>query len=118
MCIWNSGGHNLDAKYIQKRVKQLLVDKEVQKNSGIYQYLLEGETREAEKYLSFREFDKDDKLTRYHEQGGICAICKKPFAFEVMQGDHRTPWSKGGKTEYSNLDMLCTPCNIEKSNRC
>lgn len=108
---------NLDAKYLQKRVKQLLADKEVQKNSGIYQYLLEGETREAERYLSLRQFDKDDMLTRYHEQEGKCAICKKPFAFADMQGDHRTPWSKGGKTEYSNLDMLCTHCNIVKSNR-
>jgi len=109
---------NLDAEYIQKRVKELLADKEVQKNSGIYQYLLEGETTEAEKYLSLRQFDKDDMLTRYHEQGGLCAICKKPFEFEDMQGDHRIAWSKGGKTEYSNLDMLCVPCNIEKSNHC
>lgn len=107
---------NLDAKYLQKRMKQLLADKEVQKNSGIYQYLLEGETREAEKHLSLRQFDKDDMLTRYHEQGGKCAICKDPFAIADMQGDHRIPWSKGGKTEYSNLDMLCTQCNLKKSN--
>ena len=106
---------NLDAKYIQRRVKQLLADKEVQKNSGIYQYLLEGETRKAERYLSLRQFDKDDMLTRYHEQEGKCAICKRQFTFADMQGDHRIPWSKGGKTEYSNLDMLCTPCNIKKS---
>lgn len=108
---------NLDPQYLQKRVKQLLADKEVQRNSGIYQYLLEGETREAEKHLALRQFDKDDMLTRYHEQGGICAICKNPFAFSDMQGDHRIPWSKGGKTVYDNLDMLCTKCNRNKSNK-
>ena len=32
-----------------------------------------------------------------------------------MHGDHIRPWSKGGKTEYGNLQMLCTSCNIKKS---
>ena len=27
------------------------------------------------------------------------------------------PYSKGGKTEYSNLQMLCAPCNRSKGNR-
>ena len=106
----------LDPAYIQKRVKELLVDKEVQKNGGIYQYLLEGETQQAEKYLSLRQFDKDDMLTRYHEQGGRCAICGAQCDIKDMHGDHRKPWSEGGKTEYSNLDMLCIPCNLKKSN--
>ena len=106
----------LDSAHIQKRVKELLADKEIQKNSGIYQYLLEGESRQAEKYLSLRQFDKDDMLTRYHEQGGRCAICGASFDIKDMQGDHRVPWSEGGKTEYSNLDMLCVPCNLKKSN--
>lgn len=107
---------NLDPAYMQKRGKELLADKEVGKNSGIYQYLLEGETRVAEKYLSLRQFDKGDMETRYHEQDGKCAICGKPFDMKDMHGDHRKPWSKGGKTEYSNLDMLCTTCNLKKSN--
>lgn len=107
---------NLDSAYMQDKVKKLLADKEVQKKSGIYQYLLEGESKDAEKHLSLRQFEKDDMLTKYHEQNGKCAICGDPFAFEDMQGDHRVPWSKGGKTEYSNLDMLCVPCNIKKSN--
>lgn len=107
---------NLDPTYMQNRVKVLLADKEIQKNSGIYQYLLEGETKQAEKHLSLRQFDPDDILTRYHEQDGKCAICGKSFEIQNMQGDHRKPWSEGGKTEYSNLDMLCATCNIRKSN--
>ena len=105
----------LDPAYLQKRIKELLADKEVGKKSGIYQYLLEGETPDAEKYLSLRQFDDDEKLTRYHEQNGKCAICGMAKDFEDMHGDHRVPWSKGGKTEYSNLDMLCTTCNLKKS---
>lgn len=107
---------NLDPDYLQKRVKELLADKEVQKNSGIYQYLLEGETAQAEKYLNLRQFDRDECLTRYHEQGGKCADCGKPFDFKDMHGDHRKAWSKGGKTEYANLDMLCATCNLKKNN--
>lgn len=106
---------NLDPAYLQKRVKELLADKEVGKRSGIYQYLLEGEKTAAEKYLSLRQFDKDDMAAKYHEQGGLCAICGKPFDQKDMHGDHIIPWSKGGKTAYDNLQMLCVPCNLAKS---
>lgn len=106
---------NLDPAYMQKRVKELLADKEVGKRTGIYQYLLEGEKTDAEKYLSLRQFDKDDMAAKYHEQGGLCAICGKPFDQKDMHGDHIIPWSKGGKTTYDNLQMLCVPCNLAKS---
>ncbi len=106
---------NLDPTYMQKRVKELLADKEVGKRTGIYQYLLEGEKTDAEKYLSLRQFDKDDMAAKYHEQGGLCAICGKPFDQKDMHGDHIIPWSKGGKTTYDNLQMLCVPCNLAKS---
>lgn len=107
---------NLDSVYMQKRMKELLPDKEIGKHSGIYQYLLEGETAEAEKYLSLRRFEKDEMAMKYHEQGGLCAICGKPFDMKDMHGDHIVPWSKGGKTNYDNLQMLCVPCNLAKSN--
>nr|WP_315124993.1 HNH endonuclease signature motif containing protein [uncultured Porphyromonas sp.] len=34
-----------------------------------------------------------------------------------MEGDHIKPWSKGGKTEIENLQMLCRDCNRRKSNK-
>jgi hypothetical protein len=34
----------------------------------------------------------------------------------VLHIDHKIPWSKGGKTEVSNLQTLCTKCNLGKSN--
>lgn len=30
--------------------------------------------------------------------------------------DHIKPWSKGGTTEYGNLQTLCEKCNLGKSN--
>jgi len=31
--------------------------------------------------------------------------------------DHVDPWSKGGRTELSNAELRCRPCNIKKGNR-
>lgn len=31
--------------------------------------------------------------------------------------DHKIPWSKGGETEESNLQTLCSDCNLGKSNK-
>ena len=102
----------IDAGDIQSRIPVLLADREVQKKSGIYEYLLTGD----EKVLSLRAFDETDKITMYHRQGGKCAICGKPFDIKDMHGDHVKAWSKGGKTELENGQMLCTECNLKKSN--
>lgn len=35
--------------------------------------------------------------------------------YKLMQADHITPWSKGGKTIPENCQMLCADCNRRKS---
>lgn len=100
----------LDPAELQRRVQELMGDEEVQKKSGIYTYLLTGE----EKYLSPRQFDRDVAMSKYQQQGGLCNICKKPFAFKDMHADHIIPWSKGGRTVPDNCQMLCIPCNETK----
>lgn len=35
---------------------------------------------------------------------------------DEMEGDHIIPWSKGGKTEKENLQMLCKHHNSMKPN--
>jgi len=46
-----------------------------------------------------------------------CAGCKKYFYAEELTMDHKDPWSKGGRTELSNAELLCRPCNIKKGNK-
>ena len=101
---------------LKDEVKRLHEDKEVQKNSGIYEFLLSKDKDPfAFKLLSLRAFDEDDKITVYEKQEHKCAFCKNVFDFSEMEGDHIKPWSKGGKTVIENLQMLCKDCNSKKS---
>lgn len=55
------------------------------------------------------------------EQDHKCPYCIKngvdtKYAYNEMQGDHIIPWSQGGRTVDSNLQMLYQKCNNDKSN--
>ncbi len=43
--------------------------------------------------------------------------CGRKLTLDGMQADHKTPWSKGGRTVLSNADVLCPICNAKKGNR-
>lgn len=107
------GKEFLDAAELEEKIKRLMEDEEVKRNAGIYEYLLDGD----EKHLNLRKFSKKLKRAAYERQGGICAKCGGHFEFEQMEGDHVTAWSKGGKTELANCQMLCKMCNRRKSDK-
>lgn len=46
---------------------------------------------------------------------GRCARCHRADR-SLMQLDHITPWSAGGKDDASNLRVMCGPCNDTRSN--
>lgn len=102
---------NLDPKQLESRIKSLMEDEEVTKRSGIYEYVLSNE----ERFLNLRAFADKEKRILYERQQGICPSCAKQFDYEGMQGDHIIPWSKGGKTNLENGQMLCRKCNATKS---
>ena len=107
---------NYNSKQMDEGVKTLHLDDEVQNNKKIYEYLLsKDEDPYAAKLLNLRAFSENEKMRKYTEQNGICAKCQQAFAYDEMVGDHRKPWSKGGKTVPENLWMLCRECNAHKS---
>ncbi len=103
----------LDSKMLAKRIDELLLDSDVTKDKGIYEYVLDGD----ERHLSIRAFDDNTKRDIYKKQGGKCAYCGKRFELKDMHADHITPWCKGGRTIPDNCQMLCVECNLKKGSK-
>ena len=104
---------SLDATALEEKVTKLMMDSDVQKKSGIYAYVLDGD----EHHLGIRAFDDNTKREVYERQQGICKICGKHFDIEQMEADHITPWKEGGRTIAENCQMLCRECNRRKSDK-
>lgn len=112
-----------NADEIEAEIQRLIGDDEVETVKGIYEYIIDGE----EKHLSLRAFDDKIKRKVYEAQGHKCPYCDKAigghtyptgqteYDYKEMEGDHIVPWSKGGKTEESNCQMLCKWHNGNKS---
>ena len=120
-----------DADAIAADVKALFDDEAVTSRKGIYEYLLGGKTEPQ--LLGVRLFDEKTKREAYARQTkkasekGVsnCPTCalgdnankSRIYAFHEMEADHVTPWSKGGKTDAANCEMLCVTHNRAKGNR-
>lgn len=116
---------------VAEKVKMLYADPYVKNRKGIFEYILGGclDT----KLLDVRVFDEATKRNAYAEQtanaerDGVsnCPYCaighdankNKIWKPNEMDADHVTAWSKGGKTDPSNCQMLCKSHNRAKGNR-
>lgn len=112
-------------------VADLLHDPFVKSRKGIYEYLLGG--KKDRTLLDVRVFDEATKRLAYKQQTdaakekGVsnCPLCAagtnanqaRIYAANEMDADHVTAWSKGGKTDLANCEMLCVPHNRSKGNR-
>ena len=97
---------------VQKRVDELMENPEITKKSAIFEYVFSGD----EKILSPRTFDDATKRSKFEEQEHKCAYCGNEIPdLKSAHAEHIVPWSKGGKTEYGNLQLLCVKCNCKKS---
>ena len=47
--------------------------------------------------------------------GNYCQGCNRRFCVDQLEVDHIDPWSKGGKSEFDNLQLMCGPCNRLKA---
>jgi len=62
-----------------------------------------------------RYISKTTKKIVYSRDGGICKCCGSSTNLEY---DHITPYSCGGNSDVSNIQLLCQQCNLSKSNSC
>ena len=126
---YHSNSYN--AANIEAEVNELRADAFVTNAKGIYEYLLGG--KEDKKLLGIRLFDDNTKRLAYEQQTqkakaeGVsnCALCAigdganstRIYELKEMDADHVTAWSKGGKTDLDNCEMLCITHNRAKGNR-
>ena len=62
-----------------------------------------------------RYVSQTTKKIVYTRDGGICQCCGGTVSLEY---DHIIPFSCGGSSNTSNIQLLCKKCNRSKSNSC
>lgn len=118
-------------KKVSEQVKLLYGDPYLKKRKGIFEYILGGS--EDTKLLEIRVFDEADKKSVYTKQTkkakekeiSNCPLCalgnnankNRIYSLKEMDADHVTAWSKGGKTDIKNCEMLCKTHNRAKGNK-
>ena len=66
-------------------------------------------------YSQSRYISETTKKIVYSRDRGTCNCCGSSSNLEY---DHIMPYSCGGSSEVSNIQLLCLPCNRSKSNSC
>lgn len=118
-------------KKVSEQVKELYGDPYVKNRKGVFEYILGGS--EDTKLLNVRVFDEATKKSVYAKQTKVakekevsnCPLCaignnsnkKRIYKIKEMDADHVTAWSKGGKTDVKNCEMLCKTHNRAKGNK-
>ncbi|MEO2082070.1 MAG: DUF262 domain-containing protein [Leeuwenhoekiella sp.] len=120
-----------DPKKVSEQVRELYADPYVKNKKGVFEYILGGLT--DTKLLDVRVFDEATKKATYSKQTqeaekkeiSNCPLCAvgnnsnktRIYKLKEMDADHVTAWSKGGKTDASNCEMLCKTHNRAKGNK-
>lgn len=62
-----------------------------------------------------RNISETTKKIVFTRNGGVCQCCGSS---QNLEYDHITPYSCGGSSDASNIQLLCQTCNRSKSNSC
>ena len=62
-----------------------------------------------------RYISQTTKKVVYSRDEGTCQCCG---GYEYLEYDHISPFSCGGSSDVSNIQLLCRKCNRSKSNSC
>ena len=120
-----------DPKKVSAEVRKLYGDPYIKNRKGIFEFILGGSV--DTKQLEVRIFDEATKKAVYAtqtanaEKKGVsnCSHCAighdankaKIWSLSDMDADHVSAWSKGGKSDIKNCEMLCKTHNRAKGNR-
>ena len=120
-----------DPAKVSAKAQKLYADPYVKNRKGIFEYILGGSV--DTKLLDVRVFDEATKKAVYATQTAVakkkgksnCPLCaighdankSKIWGFGEMDADHVSAWSKGGKSDIKNCEMLCITHNRAKGNR-
>lgn len=77
------------------------------------------DTEQPEAWIERKRFPEWSKRAVIARDRGICANCGKNLVGELEDPyhfDHIVPLSKAGTNDLSNLQLLCSDCNLKKSN--
>lgn len=61
-----------------------------------------------------RTFNLEEKAALYFRDGKKCKMCDVEFDIADLEVDHVVPFSRGGRTDLSNAQLLCVKCNRAK----
>ena len=116
---------------VSAETRKLYGDPYIKNRRGIFEYIL-GDSVDT-KLLDVRVFDEATKRSVYAKQTkeaetkekSNCSLCvighdankSKIWSFGEMEADHVSAWSKGGKSDIKNCEMLCKTHNRAKGNR-
>ena len=120
-----------DSSKVSAAVQKLYADPYVKNRKGVFEYILGGSA--DTKFLEVRVFDEATKKAVYAAQTAKveakgksnCSLCAvghdankgRIWKLAEMDADHVAAWSKGGKTDPKNCQMLCRTHNQAKGNR-
>lgn len=89
--------------FCEQKIQEFIM----QRNIGVWDY----------KLMDNRNLSDKLRERLLIEAGGRCALCGRTKNEDQLEIDHIQPVSKGGKTIYENLQVLCKKCNATKSNK-
>lgn len=120
-----------DPKKVSSSVQKLYADPYIKNRRGIFEFILGGS--KDSQLLEVRVFDEATKKSVYSQQTKVaekqgisnCPLCSighdanksKIWQLNDMDADHVAAWSKGGKTDIKNCQLLCKTHNRAKGNR-
>ena len=113
----SDGWYGNDIIHISEKGVEILLEDWIKRNSyecgipAILKYLEIRLTnrRKPNKYIS-KKIRKNVLLKYKHK-------CVKCGSIEKLEIDHIKPVSKGGLSQFKNLQILCKACNVKKSNK-